>query len=675
MKGRIALVALGAATAGAAGGSLAVPPPEVVRELVLTSAAASVADGAEVKAGGFVAGDRPGDVLAPVTVHDEYWDSVYAALFSKGENGWALAAWQGPVASWGVFDPGADAPKIPAAVAKIAAAARTYYVFTGTEVSSGSGMSSRHDNYYVYAIRDGALESVFEGQTRTVEDYYARWYGGGDDSSAWADGGRYETASTFDFADVDGDGVSELWEERTDGEKEPWTYAAFLYALGDDGIFAEAPLERYRPALEKAGDFRANLALADGVLKAEGDVSAARGYLEKAAALKSEAAAGIAGELALLDRLAHDPADAVALYYNQEYREVLTRYPNAAAAAEATLAAGDFHETLAFLGKYPDHPGWCDAFSYAAVEAVAAEQEEGGGVSAKDFKKLNTYVGRYEQLETDAEDKAETFTRLGDGYYHRHDYKKAAAKYERSLEIKDDGVFADYNILRLGDCAAAEGYDAAALALYVDCAETGGWWASEAEDALLNRAVLETPGGDEYYADVLADGRPYADIFTALGELDGKDGPDFAAVVSDRESRDRLYYFIRAGNAFRGRELIGGDEGSAKPLFAPKILPLFADGRGVLKVDQAVETDAGRNDYLLLYAFDGVALREVARIKLGETETADPPYEYRATPAFTAGDRPAVTVTGTIHAAEGEAPVEVRYIWDEGSFSFVPAGE
>ncbi len=615
----------------------------------------------------FVKGETPAQALAAARVAYGYYEEVYVALFVREGGRWRVADFDGPFN----FMPeiGGD----EGTVAKTKPGPRTYYVFTCTEASYGSGMGTEYDYFLLYRVADEKLVKAFEGETASREDYYARWYGG-DDSSAWEYGAYVEGTTDFTFDDVDGDGTSELWAitREAAAKDAPATYVtAELYAVGDGGTFASVDANLYYDVLAATESLAAKLLLARAALAEAGDVAAARAFLEEAAALEPSAAPGIEKRLELLDRLGNDPPEAVRLYYrdgSDVHRALIERYPASAAAAEATILVGTFDELSAFLKKRRSHPRWREAYAFAVREALyKINYEEDIVLNKKDLKQLKRYLSRYAELTADADERSQTLTHLADCYYHLGDVKAARRLYRDSLAAAPHGVFENYNYLRLGDCAAASGDHALAIEHYVNCANLDDWWSGEAADALAGYAAVREGTKWRHFLDYLDERGAYDYLTLEAGDLDGNGTADLIALVPWDEEPSELYYFIRSGDEFRGEMLRAG----RPSLWFPKIEHIFDAPPQVLSCRETVEDEEGRVAYEVLYRYDGSKMREVARVKAEETSAARPDYGYEATLSFVDAARPAFVVDGTVRSAEGETTFTEEYVWDEDKFAFV----
>lgn len=644
----------------------AFPDAEAAGELFLEKLGDRYEDVAGVTTSVFVEGDTPDRALAAVRVDIGYYVEVYPALFARGADGWRVADSGDPIMYMPVF--GRDEGTFD----KIAVGDVTYYAFNCTEASYGSGMGTEYDNYILYQLDGNELFTVFEDQAGVREEYYSRWYGG-EDSSAWAYGGSWEAATAFAFDDVDDDGSFELWAvtrespaigapaERID---------ARLYAAGDDGKFAPADLGAYRDKLAAADSFAAKLVLARAALTEEGDVAAARAFLEEAAALDPATSLIIEEELDLMARFAQDPPEAVRLYYRDDGDDLGTlaeEYPDTAAGAEAVLALGDLDGLVTFIKKRRNHERWPEAYAYAVREALYTyTYDDGNGADKKYLSFLKKNMKRYVGLAADAEEKARTATHLADCFYYAGDFKEAARLYEKSLTLEPHSEFEDYNYLRLGDCAAAVGDDDAAIGYYAECVALGGWWGYDGDEMLLAYASVRDGSAWRYFPDYLDEHGDYRYMVLEAGDLDGTDGADFAALVEWEDEPHELYYFSRAGDEFRGEPVLRG----RPSLWAAEVLDVFEVGPQLLACNETAEDEGGRVTYRVLSRYDGSAMREVARIKIEETRASEPEYAYAAVVAFVDAAPPAVAVGAMITAAEGETVVNERYRWNEESFSF-----
>jgi tetratricopeptide (TPR) repeat protein len=615
----------------------------------------------------FVEGETVDQALAAARVAYGYYAEVYLALFVREGGRWRVADFDGP------FNYMPEIGGDEGTVAKAKPGPRTYYVFTCTEASYGSGMGTEYDYFILYRVADEKLVKAFEGETGSREDYYARWYGG-DDSSAWEYGGYVEGTTEFTFDDVDGDGTSELWAltREAAGKDGPATYVtADLYAVSDDGNFASVDTSLYYDVLAATETLAAKLLLARAALAEAGDVAGASAFLEEAATLEPSAAPGIEKRLEFLERLTDDPPEAVRLYYrdgSDVHRALIEQYPESAAAAEATILVGTFDELTAFLKKRRGHPRWRDAYAYAVREALYdINYEEDNGLNKKDIKQLKKYLGRYVKLTTGAEERSRTMTHLGDCYYHLGDVKTARRLYRDSLAAAPHGVFEGYDYLRLGDCAAASADHARAIEYYMNCANLDDWWSGEAADALVGYAAVREGTKWRHFLDYLDERGAYDYLTLEAGDLDGKDGADLVALVPWDEEPSELYYFMRSGDEFRGEMLTAG----RPSLWFPKIEYVFEGPPQVLSCRETAEDIEGRVTYEVLYRYDGSSMREVARVKAEETSAAAPDYEYEATLTFVDAVRPAFAVDGTVRSAEGETTFTEEYVWDEDKFAFV----
>jgi hypothetical protein len=618
----------------------------------------------------FVEGETPEQALAVVRVDFGYYAEIYPALFARGAGGWRLADFDDPVNF--MPETGGDAGTL----IRIRPGALTYYVFTCTEASYGSGMATEYDYYLLYRVDGGELVKAFEGEARVREEYYSRWYGG-DDSSSWEYGAYAERETGFVFEDVDGNGTAELWamtRERA-GKDGRWTgLTGELYAAGDDGNFAPADVDSFPDILAATASVHARLVLARAALTEAGDAAAARAFLEEAAALEHEAAEAIEEELKFLERLADDPAEAIRLYYRgggDGYRALIEQYPETAVGAEAVLAAGDLDALATFLKRRRSHRRWPEAYAYAVRGALAScaegGYEEAGRMDAKYLSFLKRNLGRYLELAAEAEEKARTLTHLADCFYHAGDFDQAARLYAKSLAVKPDSVFEDYNYLRLGDCAAAEGDHGSALQYYAACAALTGWWSYDGAETSLGYAAVREDGAWLHFLDYLDERGGQKYLAVEPGDLDGAAGDDFAVLVQREEEPHELYYFFRRGDELRGELALRG----RPSLWLAKVEAPFDVGPQLLACNETVEDGESRVTHRILYRYDGSRMREVARLKIEETRPSEPDYAYAATVNYADSTPPAVAVNGKVESAAGERAVEEIYRWDDETFAFV----
>ncbi len=654
-------------TAAGATAHAGFPDAAAAERLFLEEIGAPYGEPESVTTSPFVEGETPDQALAAARVAYGYYEEVYLALFVREDGRWRVADFDGPFNF--VPEIGGD----EGTVAKAKPGPRTYYVFTCTEASYGSGMGTEYDYFVLYRVADEKLAKAFEGETASREDYYARWYGG-DDSSAWEYGAYVEGTTNFTFDDVDGDGTSELWAltREAAAKDAPATYVtAELYAVGDDGNFASVDANLYYDVLAATESLAAKLLLARAALAEAGDVAAARAFLEEAATLEPSAAPGIEKRLELLDRLGNDPPEAVRLYYrdgSDVHRALIERYPASAAAAEATILVGTFDELSAFLKKRRGHPRWQEAYAFAVREALyKINYEEDIVLNKKDLKQLKRYLSRYAELTADADERSQTLAHLADCYFHLGDVKAARRLYRDSLAAAPHAVFEDYNYLRLGDCAVASGDHARAIEHYVNCANLDDWWSGEAADALAGYAAVREGTKWRHFLDYLDERGAYDYLTLEAGDLDGNGTADLVALVPWDEEPSELYYFIRSGDEFRGEMLKAGQPS----LWSPKIEHVFDAPPQILSYRETVEDEEGRVTYEVLYRYDGSKMREVARVKAEETSAARPDYGYEATLSFVDAARPAFVVDGTVRSAEGETTSTEEYVWDEDKFAFV----
>jgi tetratricopeptide (TPR) repeat protein len=625
----------------------------------------------------FVEGETSGQALAAVRVAYGYYTEVYVALFVQNGRGWRVADFDGPInympefggdegtVAWARFGPWYYSPT--------RLEPWTYYIFTCTEASYGSGMGTEYDYFVLYRVDGEKLVKAFEGETGSREDYYSRWYGG-DDSSAWEYGAYVERTTEFAFDDTDGDGALELWaftRERP-AKDGPWTYVdAALYTPDDSGNLAAADVGRFREFLERDDSPTVKLLLAGAALLDEGDVGAALEYLTQAAADYPSLEPAVERRREFLRRLKGDPAEAIRLFYaggSDEHRALIDRYPESAAAAEATIQMGTSDELRAFLKKNRNHPRWPEAYAYAVREALYdVNYEESGGLSKKELGRLKKDLKRYRKLAVDAEERAQTLTHLADCFYHLGEFKTAARLYEDSLAEFPQGVFEGYDYLRLGDCAAAAGDHGAAIAYYMECAGLVDWWSDDADDALIGYAAIREGGKRRHFLDYLDERGGYGYLTLETGDLDGTGNADVVALVQRDGEPDELYYFLRKGDEFVGESLTRG----RPSLWLVEGREVFDVGPALLSCRETVDAEGGRAAYEVLYRYDGSSMREVGRVKTEETRDGEPAYEYKATLAFADAPRPILTVEGTFKTDESETTFAEEYVWDDESFAFV----
>jgi tetratricopeptide (TPR) repeat protein len=664
MKKLLPLALLAAVAAGAADPSF--PAAEEAEKLVLASGEVhGKPEG--VTWSPFVAAEAPGRALAAARVSFGYHDEVYAASFTRAEGAWTLTALDGPFLYMPEF--GGDAGTI----VEREVGGRKYYLFTCTEASYGSGMGTEFDYWILYRLVDDGLVRAFDGETRLHEEFYSRWYGDYD-SSAWAYGGTSDTTRDYLFDDVDGDGTLELWavsRESYGVEGAPAYYEASLFAADENGDYAEAELSRYADLLAASEDLAAQLVLARAALVEDGNAAAARAYLTAAADADTEAAAGLASRLELLDRLAADPPEALRLFYaggSDNYHTLIERYPKSAAAAEAVVVLGTREDRLAFLKQRRNHPRWPEAYAGAVLETLYDINYTPENPPGKaDLKPLRKHLGRYLSATADADERAGTLTHLADCHYHLGEEKKAQALYEQSLEEAPEGLFADYNYLRLGDCAAAANRHGEAIAYYLECAAVGGWWGADAEEALLGYAAVREGETWRHFLDYLDERAPRDYLSLTAGDLTGDGRADAAVLVQWRDEPHELYYFVRDGDEFRGELLTRG----RPALLGVDVREVPSRGGGLLSCRETVETEEERRGYDIFYRYDGTALREVARVRTEETRIADPAYAYRAAVTLRLEPAPALVVEGTEITAEGETIIDETYEWSQEEFAFV----
>ncbi len=643
------------------------PDAATVERIFLAQIGETYSEPEGVTTSAFVEGETPDQALAAVRVSYGYYTEVYLALFVREGGRWRVADYDGPISYMPEF--GGD----EGTVAEAQFGPSTYYIFTCTEASYGSGMGTEYDYYKLYRVEGEKLANTFEGETGSREDYYSRWYGG-DDSSAWEYGGYVERTTEFTFDDVDGDGAHELWaftRERP-AKDGPYTYAeAALYAPDDAGNFAAADVEKFREFLARADSAAAKLVLAGAALYDDGDVAATLEYLTQAAALDPSLEPAVERRREFLGRLAGDPAEAVRLFYgggSDEHRALIDRYPESAAAAEATVRMGTSDELTAFLKKNRDHPRWPEAYVYAVREALYdIDYEEGGGPSKKELGRLKKDLKRYRKLAAGAEERAQTLTHLADCFYHLGDFKSAARLYEASLTEFAQGVFEGYNYLRLGDCAVAAGNHEKAIDYYVKCAALVDWWSGDADDALIGYAAVREGGKRRHFLDYLDERGGYDYLTLEAGDVDGDGSADVLALVQRDGEPDELYYFLRTGDEFVGEFFTRGQPS----LWLAEVREVFDAGPALLSCRETLEAESGREAYEVLYRYDGSTVREVGRVKTEETRQGEPAYEYAATLAFADAPQPAFVVEGTVKTVEGETTFTEEYVWDERGFAFV----
>jgi hypothetical protein len=663
MKKITLLFLFGAATCARA----AFPDADAAAKLFLEHLGERYDDVVGVTTGAFVEAETPDRALAAVRVDLGYYWEVYPTLFARGADGWRVADAGDPVNFMPEFggDDGTFAPARPGGV--------TYYAFTCTEASYGSGMGTEYDFYVLYRVDGDELVDVFEGEAGVREEYYSRWYGNGD-SSAWAYGGSWEAVTAFAFDDVDGDGAFELWAVTRESpalDAAATRIDARLYARDGEGKFVPADVSVYRDALAASDSFPAKLLLARAALTERGDAAAARASLEEAAALDPAASPIIDAELDLLGRFAGDPPEAVRLYYRDDGDDLGTlaeEYPDTAAGAEAVLALGDLDGLVTFLKKRRSHERWPEAYAYAVREALYSyTYEEANGADIKYLSFLKKNLKRYLDLAADAEEKARTTTHLADCFYYAGDFKEAARLYKKSLAVEAHSAFEDYNYLRLGDCAAAAGDDDAAIGYYAECVALGGWWGYDGDEMLLAYASVRDGSAWRYFPDYLDERGGYKYMALEAGDLDGADGADFAALVQWQDEPHELYYFLRRGDEFRGEPVLRG----RPSLWAAEVVNVFDAGPQLLACNETAEDEGGRVTYRVLSRYDGSALREVARVKIEEMRAAEPEYSYAAGVAFSDALPPTFAVTGTSTSAGGETAIDETYRWNDETFSFI----
>lgn len=653
------------ATATLAAGAF--PPADIVEKLVRAAEPLKDNEITAVTTSAFVEGETPAQALAAVRIKTEYFEDIYPALFVRQDGAWKLAALGEPVIF--VEAMGGD----EGTFIKTAAGDKDYYIFSASEKSYGTGMGTETDYFVVFDPAGGELKEVFEGVTRDYTEVFSRWYGG-EDSTAWQGGGADLTETTYTFADMDGDGVWELWacarESIDDGE--PARLSAVLYAPGQDGVFAEAEEDNYRAAVENRPSAIGYLWLGGRALEREGDVKNALAYYRKAAAADAGVGGDLTGTMATAERWAADPPDAIRLFFADKGRDVIDKYFEAEIAADAVFVEGDLPDYLKFLEKKPAHPRWAEAYHTAAALMLFDTASPAEGQPPADQKELDTLrkkLDRYLKLETEDRNKAEALTWLADAYFTLGQYKQARPLYKEALAWKAESPFEDYDFMKLGDCEAALGNNTAALEAYIAAVAIGGWWSYQAENNLLSFAAVELGGLRRNFAEYLEATLPDGESYVTTGDLDGNPGDDLAVVVQTGDRRDYLFYFLRRGDEFMGAMLIGSREaGGPGALLLPEVRT--AGSFRLLIVEEVVEDDAGRTVYKRLYRYDGHNLREVARIEVGASRSADPSYEYRAELRFAGGEFPVLSVPGSIKKDGVETAATEEYKWNPEAFAF-----
>ncbi len=330
---------------------------------------------------------------------------------------------------------------------KVVDEGRGLFAFGYLEGSAGSGMMTKYDNYIMCRVIGGEFEQLFTEYDHIYEDFYSRWYGG-EDASAWSEGGVYEETSQFDLLNLDGDLPQVLqvsyWRENRD---DPYLYGTarlYHYSPGEvdrygDGKYVEVMGDKYIDKLQSMDDYRVKLLLGDWALWYRSDVKRAIAFYNEAAALSGDPRIkdGAAHLKTELNEYTGDPPEAIALFYAGDYRGVIEEYPDSGVAREAFFRAGGFDNYLYIVENMKHHPDWPLAVQLMCYEAV-----EPGDTKPRDVKKSVDTVLTLDDFSE--EDKAQTCAYFGDWCVRAGENMLARDYYVKGFEVDSTGPFSDY---------------------------------------------------------------------------------------------------------------------------------------------------------------------------------------------------------------------------------------
>ncbi len=424
---------------------------------------------------------------------------------------------------------------------------RGLFAFGYLEGSAGSGMMTKYDNYIMFRVVGDDFERLFTEYDHIYEDYYSRWYGG-EDASAWSEGGVYEEMSEFELLELDG-GLPEVlqisfWRENED---DPYIYfisKLYHYSPGEIdrygvGKYVEVMGDKYLDKLEVIDDYRVKLLLGDWALWYRSDAKKAIGLYKEAAADCDDprVRGGVDKLINELDGYLHDPAEAVALFYAGDYKGVIEEYPDSGVAREAFFRAGGFDNYHYIAENIEDHPDWA-----LAVQLMCYDAFDLSSGNPKDARK---YVDRVLKLaDFSAEDKAQTCAYFGDWCKRAGDDKLAVEYYEKGFEVDPTGPFSDYCATRIALLYEDRGDESSSLEWAIKSVgwDTYGWFSHDADGII---ATIEVDGSS------LSELMGNDDLSFSSGDMDGDGSPELLVETRYKENDPKNSMIIgRSDNGY-----------------------------------------------------------------------------------------------------------------------------
>lgn len=642
--------------------ALAPPDEATVAELAANHAAAPGAS--KITATFGVAGDNDEQYLFVVRFTQDYSDEVYAALLVWSGDRWELTSLAGPLDYYHTDE------DVPAGkIRKISGGGRNYYEFTCAEVSSGSGGIWITENMVLYRIAGGELKEVYSAEKRVTDEVFNRWYGG-DDATAWQDGGFFDSLTEYELQDVDRDGEPELWAiTRTRNEAAGqfrYEYSN-LYALGEDGTFSIVAIMPYKDFLVEMNTWEANALLAEGALTEEGDARAALAYLEKAAAM-NPTEAGLKEKAKLAQRLANDPAEAVTLFFRDEWETLKKLYPKSGATTEMAINVGNFNDLMRILKEKKRHPRWTEAFENAVTQTIFGPAEDKPAL--KDLNFLKDRLPGYLAATREPYHRAQILTYLGDAFYQAGAYDTARGLYEQaSREGVEGNPFYDYALYRAALCASARREYTLALDNLLAAIQHDGWWAWRAAEEVIGFATLQLPNGEKQsLLDYLSAGHSLQS--SAVADVNGDSRHDLMVVLSTDvgdENRAELLALYRADDTLEGPVIATGDA-----FYSLRVSNPFTSGPPLVTFDEVKEKPDGIDTFLVLLRYDGAAWRETARVLTTQIDALGETLWETPTVNFIPGATPEIHFAHVRKNEGQEEQITANLIWSPGEFKFIP---
>ncbi|MCP4229838.1 MAG: hypothetical protein GY771_06780 [bacterium] len=432
---------------------------------------------------------------------------------------------------------------------------RGLFAFGYLEGSAGSGMMTKYDNYVIGRVVNDEFEWLFVEYAHLYEDFYSRWYGG-DNASAWSEGCVYEEISDFEYLYLEGDLPQILqtifWRETED---DPFIFNAarlFRYSPGDierygKGKYVEVMGDKYIGQLQEMEGYRVKLLLGDWALWYRSDVKRAIASYEGAAASCEDPRVrdGVTELTADLGRYIDDPAEAIALYYADDFRGVIEEYPDSAIAEEAFFRAGEFGYILHIIENMKDHPEW----PYVVQLMCYEEANEPGDIKPREFKRHVNAV--LDMDDFPIEDKAQTCAYFGDWCNEEGEGKLAREYYIRGFKTDPTGPFSDYCATRAARLYEGDGDNEKALDWAIKSVgwDTYGWFSGDADHLISTIDIVN--GGDVTSLSVLLDGDG---LSFSGGDMDGDGVPEL--LVETRYNDGKTARGIIIGRGDDGYELL-----------------------------------------------------------------------------------------------------------------------